>query len=103
MNNIKELIKQYEEDSGMHSVPSGMMNSLGFKEIVELGDAAVKPILEHLKINGGMNIMLLLSVITKQEPNYKPDPIGNSGIAAYSVADYRHAWLQWGREHGYIK
>jgi len=102
MTNI-ELIKQHDSDTGGCSVFGHMQKaSSTYKEIIAKGENIVIDLLEYLRANNsGMNIILLLYVITGQAP-YHPQRIGDSMIGSYKVGEARTAWLNWGKENKYI-
>ncbi len=96
--NVPELLKSYHMETDLHSLPGPMRNTPSYKAIMVIGERALPYILTHLKEeNGGMNVMLLLTDITHEQPEYNPEPIGDTKIAKYDVSAYREAWLQWGR------
>jgi hypothetical protein len=102
MTNI-DLIKQHDADTKMCSVFGHMQRaSSTYNDIIGKGEEIVSDILQYLDAyNGGMNIILLLYVVTGQTP-YKPERIGDTKMGAYKVGEARTAWLNWGKENKYI-
>jgi hypothetical protein len=98
-----ELIKQHDEDTKQCSVFGHMQKaSTTYKDIIAKGEEIVTDLLEYLDAyDGGMNIIMLLYLVTGQAP-YKPERIGDSKMGAYNVGEARIAWLSWGKENKYI-
>lgn len=97
---LKDLLAQYDHETSLHSLAGPMMAKESFKEIVAQGEAALPEILTYLKDHGGMNIMLLLMTITKENP-LPPKPVA-PGFVGYNVRATQQAWLDWGREKGHL-
>lgn len=102
MTNI-ELIKQHDSDTGGCSVFGHMQKaSSTYKDIIAKGEDIVTDLLQYLDAyQSGMNIMMLLYLVTGQAP-YKPERIGDSMMGSYKVNEARTAWLNWGKENKYI-
>jgi len=99
-----EMIHAHVEGTGFCSFPHHMIEvSPTYHQIVEEGMAIVPTIIEYLKkTNTGMNVLMLLMVITKEQP-YKPEPIlvdGKEveGFVGYDIRDARKAWIEWGKK-----
>ena len=102
LKTLPELIEEHDWSTGFCSLPGHMRScSSTYKDIVKLGEEALPDILEYLRGNGGMNIILLLEDITKTSP-YEPEKIGETGFVGYKVSDCVDAWLKWGLKKGYI-
>lgn len=107
------LATEYDEASGFHSFPSGMMRSPGFHELVAGGEDVVRFILAEMEpaiqradsMTGGhrcvgMNWILVLTTITQQDIWS-----GESMMSSWRAVDVlrtHEAWLEWGRANGYL-
>ena len=100
---VEDLVTCHVWSTGFCSFARHMRSaSSTYKDIIKLGTAALPAILTHLRNEGGgMNVMLLLSDITKESP-YTPEQIRGTSFAKYKVSDYRQAWITWGIAKKYI-
>jgi hypothetical protein len=98
-----ELIKQHEYDTRFCSTFGHMQKvSTTYKEIIAKGEEIVPDILKYLKdTDGGMDIIMLLYVITGASP-YEPETTKFGMMVAYNVKDAQQAWIDWGKENNYI-
>ena len=101
---IEDMVNLHAWSTGFCSFANHMRSaSSTYKDIVSLGTEALPAILNYLRNKkGGMNIMLLLSDITKESP-YTPEQIKGTAFAKYNVNDYRQAWINWGINKQYIQ
>jgi hypothetical protein len=66
-----------------------------YQKIIGLGEAAIPLILQDLSANGPDDWFWALTAITDENP-IKKEMAGN-------MAAMTEAWLQWGRNAGYLK
>lgn len=107
---IPDLIKQHDERTRACSVEHHMKSSSPtYKQIISFGEDAVPHILFYLKNNdgAGMNVMMLLTDILNFSP-YTPEKLTDDkgeeikGFVAFSVAEYKQAWIEWGEKNKFI-
>ena len=106
---IPDLIKQHDERTRRCSVEHHMKSlSPTYEQIISFGEDAVPHILFYLKNNrGGMNVMMLLTDILEFSP-YTHEKITDDkgeeikGFVAFSVAEYKQAWIEWGEKTKFI-
>ena len=91
---FRELVKQWKEGAAHLSSTIRMAKHPAYREIVQMGSAAVPLLLAELKRDPDFWFAALRE-ITKENPV----PEGSAG----KVKDMARAWIEWGRRRGYIQ
>ncbi len=93
-NRFRELVKQWKEGTGHLSSAARMAKHPAYREIIRMGSAAVPLLLAELKRDPDFWFAALRE-ITKENPV----PERSAG----KVKEMARAWMEWGRERGYIR
>ena len=88
------LANRWHEETDFLSSPSSITNNYNYLKILSMGKRVIPMILEDLKERGGLWYPAL-RILSEEDPV----PIEARG----DVEQMKKAWLQWGRERGYIK
>jgi len=88
------LANRWHDETDFLSSPSRITNNYSYLKILSMGRRVISMILEDLKERGG-HWYPALRVLSEEDPV----PIEARG----DVEQMKKAWLQWGRERGYIK
>ena len=99
---LQGLIERHVESTKYCSLARHMrMASKTYHSIMALDKIILPHVFKYLEKNGGgMNLLMLLQDLTKEEPKYEPKKQG--AFVKYDVEAYQNAWLEYGREHKYI-
>jgi hypothetical protein len=90
---VKELVIRWKTERPPHSTLRRLTAHPAYRELVEIGDAAVPFLLSEMA-NDPDHLFLPLGEITKIDP-----------VPAHSrgkIREMADAWLEWGRSKGYI-
>ena len=98
-----ELAKQWIKETAFHSNDYFIVNHPAYRQIIEMGEAALPLIFREMEMNGG-HWFWALQIITGANP--APEEAwgkveGAPGWIRYKVREIQKAWLEWGREQGY--
>lgn len=88
------LANRWHDETDFLSSPSSITNNYSYLKILTMGKRAIPMILEDLKERGGLWYPAL-RILSEEDPV----PIEARG----NVEQMKKAWLQWGRDRGYIK
>lgn len=88
---FNKLADQWEADTVGFSFIERKAIHPAYKQIIQMGDNALLPMLERLRDKGG-HWQIALTEITGENP----------AIDAQTMSKQRSAWLAWGRERGYF-
>ena len=91
---FRELVKRWKEGAAHLSSTARMAKHPAYREIVQMGPAAVPRLLAELKRDPDFWFAALRE-ITKENPV----PERSAG----KVKEMARAWMEWGRERGYIR
>ena len=91
---FRELVHRWKEGVGHLSSTARMAKHPAYREIIQMGSAAVPLLLAELKRDPDFWFAALRE-ITKEDPV----PARSAG----KVKDMARAWVKWGRERGYIR
>lgn len=91
---FNELANQWHDETDFLSSPSRITGSDTYLKIISMGRRVIPLILEDLKERGG-NWYRALRIISDDDPV--------SVEARGNVEQMKQAWLQWGRDRGYIE
>lgn len=89
------LAARWREETGMCSSASRMAAHPAYQEIIGMGAAAVPLILRDLERHGPDHWFTALYRILGTGPLIAPEDAGRMEVM-------RQAWLEWGRENGYL-
>lgn len=90
---FRTLAEEWHRETGAISSPSRIVSHPAYLQVISMGEAAIPFILEDLQRQGG-DWYAALRIIAKTSPI----PADARGFVPRMTA----AWLQWGRENGYI-
>lgn len=88
------LAATWRAETGDYSSPVDKALNWNYQRIIGMGEPAVRYILEDLRAHGG-HWYWALRAISGESP-VPPEAAGRADRV-------REAWLQWGRERGYIR
>ncbi len=91
---FRELVKRWKEGAAHLSSTARMAKHPAYREIVQMGPAVVPLLLAELKRDPDFWFAALRE-ITKENPV----PERSAG----KVKEMARAWMEWGRERGYIR
>ena len=91
---FKKLTETWREETGGLSSPSQIASHPAYQQIISMGRPVLPLILADLEARGGQ-WYLALRAITGASP-VPPEASGRARLV-------RDAWLQWGRDHGYVR
>lgn len=93
-NEFQALVKTWRDETLGHWNAANILAHPAYQQIVEMGEDALPLIFADLAAGGG-HWWRALRTITGTSPISKED-MGRS-------SKMRAAWLQWAREHGYLR
>jgi hypothetical protein len=88
------LANRWHDETDFLSSPSSITSNDNYLQIISMGKRVIPMILEDLKERGG-HWYPALRILSGEDPV----PIEARG----DVEQMKKAWLQWGRERGYIE
>lgn len=88
------LANRWHDETDFLSSPSRIINNSSYLKILSIGKRVIPMILEDLRGRGGLWYPAL-RILSEEDPV----PIEARG----DVEQMKKAWLQWGRDRGYIK
>lgn len=88
------LANRWHDETDFLSSPSSITNNYSYLKIISMGKRVIPMILEDLKERGGLWYPAL-RILSEEDPV----PIEARG----DVEQMKKAWIQWGRDRGYIK
>jgi hypothetical protein len=89
---FQRLAAQWRAETSFVSNPEIIHMNFAYQQIIGLGPAAVRHILEDLATRGGHWFWALEAIVGE-----------NKAEGASSIRAAREAWLAWGREAGFIR
>jgi len=89
-----ELANRWHDETDFLSSPSSITSNYGYLQIISMGEKVIPMILKDLKERGGLWYPAL-QVLSREDPVLR-EMWGD-------VEQMKRAWLQWGRERGYIE
>jgi hypothetical protein len=92
---FKKLAKTWKSETELISKVTKRVMHPAYQKIIGMGEAAVPLILKDLSVNGPDDWFWALTSITDENP-IKQEFAGNMDAMT-------EAWLQWGRNAGYLK
>jgi hypothetical protein len=91
---FRELVKQWKEGVSHLSSTARMAKHPAYREIVQMGSAAVPLLLAELKRDPDFWFAALREITSEN-----PVPEKSAG----KVKEMARAWIEWGRERGYLQ
>ena len=91
---FRQLADIWRDETGALSSPSQIATHPAYQRIIDMGDRVLPYIFEDLQERGGQWYVALRAIT-----GASPVPPEASGRAR----QVREAWLQWGRDHRYIR
>lgn len=95
---FRRLELKWRTETQFLSDPARIMGHPAIRSIIALGEEAIPIILRDLQVNGSLMVWAL-SEITGENP--APPKIDN-GFLKWDVKAQIEAWLQWGRDKGFL-
>ena len=89
-----ELANRWHDETDFLSSPSSITSNYSYLKILSMGKRVIPMILEDLKERGGLWYPAL-RILSEEDPV----PVEARG----DVEQMKKAWVQWGRDRGYIK
>jgi len=89
---FRHLASEWRRDTKHLSTIDEMVLHPNYLKIISMGKQAVPLLLEELRLRPD-HWLLALNIITDEDPAQPDD----------SFLEAVHAWIQWGRERGYLK
>jgi hypothetical protein len=96
------LVAEWDAGTKYQSSPGPVFRHPAYGQILGLGPTVVPLILKMMEGRGlGVKWFRVLSELTGANP-YTPEPLEASGWVAFNVPAGNRAWLEWGRQNGYL-
>ena len=101
---LQELADRWRRETGMHSNPSIIKRNDAYLKLVDAGEAALPFIFDQLAQAKRGLWWMPLEAITGIRLTNGVKPVEDApGWVATNVPTLKGAWLEWGREHGYLQ
>ena len=98
-----KLAKQWIKETGFHSNSYFIVTHPLCGQIVAMGESILPLIFARVgQDSTAVHWHYVLNAITGEDPTPTPRPIA-AGFVGLDIRAMHRAWLQWGREHGFVR